>query len=292
MPWQLVGNIAGKDADASIVTALQAEVVTLKAQVERLSQYPDEATIKAWTAEMVASAMSAEREVIPQTIKRFVEEIPKPQDGRSLTAEDVAPLIAGEVRKAVEAIPPAKDGADGVSVVNAVITRENTLLLTLSDGSTKDCGVVVGRDGADADMDAIKRHVDAQLEKWPRPKDGKDGRDGLGIEHSELVLDEQRGWVLRWGNGDVVKEQALPFLHYKGVYKAGTTYVAGSSVTWGGSLWVASKDTSAKPGDVSPEARAWILAAKRGSDGKPGPKGDPGPRGPQGPEGPRGPQGY
>lgn len=35
-----------------------------------------------------------------------------------------------------------------------------------------------GRDGADADMDALKAHLEALVEALPLPADGKDGRDG------------------------------------------------------------------------------------------------------------------
>ena len=43
------------------------------------------------------------------------------------------------------------------------------------------------------------------------------------------------------------------------------TYVRGDAVTWGGSLWIAQKETSAKPD--SPES-GFRLAVKKGRDGK------------------------
>jgi collagen type III alpha len=51
----------------------------------------------------------------------------------------------------------------------------------------------------------------------------------------------------------------------RGVYKAGETYEPGDAVTWGGSLWIAQKQTDAKPD--TPES-GFRLAVKRGRDGK------------------------
>jgi hypothetical protein len=51
----------------------------------------------------------------------------------------------------------------------------------------------------------------------------------------------------------------------RGVFKEGEPYVRGDVVTWGGSLWIAQKATSAKPD--SPDS-GFRLAVKRGRDGK------------------------
>lgn len=51
---------------------------------------------------------------------------------------------------------------------------------------------------------------------------------------------------------------------YKGVWRAGKTYSAGSFVTHAGSMWHADKDTCFKPG----EGGGWTLAVKAGRDAK------------------------
>lgn len=56
-----------------------------------------------------------------------------------------------------------------------------------------------------------------------------------------------------------------PILQYRGVWTSGTSYPAGSCVTWAGSSWIAKEPTSAKPGDG---ATSWQLAIKAGRDGK------------------------
>jgi len=67
----------------------------------------------------------------------------------------------------------------------------------------------------------------------------------------------------------------------RGVYVQGKTYEKGDSVSFGGSLWIAQRDTEAieKPGDGSP---AWRLAVKHGRDGREGKVGPEGPKGSKG----------
>lgn len=61
-------------------------------------------------------------------------------------------------------------GETGVGVAGALIDRSGVLVLTLSDGTTRDLGSVVGKDGLD----------------------GKDGRDAVPVEPEEgLSEDEQ-----------------------------------------------------------------------------------------------------
>lgn len=56
---------------------------------------------------------------------------------------------------------------------------------------------------------------------------------------------------------------------YMGVYQRAQAYPRGAGVTFGGSVWIAAKDTVLPPG--TPEGRNdWTLAIKRGRDGKDG----------------------
>lgn len=140
------------------------------------------------------------------------------------------------------------------------------MILTLSDGTVKDLGLIVGRDGHDVDMGQVTKFIGDELERWPKPQNGKDGKDGFGFEHLDLVTDE-RGVFLRFTRGDVVKEFRLPLVTDQGVFLDGRTYAKGDGVTWAGSFWIAQGETTAKPGTG---ATAWRLAVKRGGDGKPG----------------------
>jgi hypothetical protein len=78
-------------------------------------------------------------------------------------------------------------------------------------------------------------------------------------------MDEEKGAIVRFTQGDRVKDFPMPWLVDRGVYVAGKRYHKGASVTAQGSIWTAQADTRARPGDGSKD---WRLAVKRGRDGK------------------------
>jgi hypothetical protein len=173
---------------------------------------------------------------IPAMVKEAVEALPKPKDGKDGAKGD--PGEPGE---------PGPAGKDGVGLAGALIDRDGGLVVTLTDGSTRELGPVVGKDGAP----------------------GADGRDGLGFEEmSEELADDGRTIIRRYVRGDVVKEFRHTFsvVLDRGVFKTGETYRAGDGVTWAGSYWIAQEDTSEKPDG----GKGWRLAVKRGRDGKDG----------------------
>jgi integrin beta 3 len=165
---------------------------------------------------------------------------------------------------------PGKDGLDGaagrdgVGMAGAFINRSGELILTLTDGTTRDLGMIVGKDGAPgADGPA-----------------GRDGLDGVGFDDLEMVDVSERVFVIRAARGANVKEWKFckPGFVDRGVYKAGQSYEAGDAVTFGGSLWIAQREAKEKPGTGD----AWRLAVKHGRDGRDGEKGDKGDPGLQG----------
>jgi hypothetical protein len=127
------------------------------------------------------------------------------QDGKSVTVEDVAPMIERAVLKAVEALPKAKDGEPGrdgkdaepvnvEALEDAVVKRllAADRLDTLADLKAAEAverhfeehPVRDGRDGEDASPEQIASAVKAYLTENPPPKGepGKDGRDGLDVK--------------------------------------------------------------------------------------------------------------
>lgn len=146
------------------------------------------------------------------------------------------------------------DGRDGVGLAGAVIDRSGDLVVTMTNGEHKNLGPVLGRDGADG-----RDGVDG-LAGVP----GQAGVDGLGFDDFDLVEGE-RGLVLRFSRGTIVKEFSLPVVVDRGVWRE-QAYVKGNGVTWAGSFWIAQRDTSDKP----ETSDAWRLAVKRGRDGKDG----------------------
>lgn len=174
-----------------------------------------------------------------------------------VTADDIRPIVADEVKAAVSAIPPA---ADGVGVAGAIIDRSGSLILTLTDGSTKDLGAVVGKDAeAGPIIDKVMLEIDRKFASIEPPK------DGLGFEHMDEYLDEDgRTIVRRYQRGDEVKEfrHTFPVVVDRGTWKKGE-FERGDGVTWGGSYWIAQRKTSQKPDTPN---SGWRMAVKRGSD--------------------------
>ncbi len=152
----------------------------------------------------------------------------------------------GDVTKRLAAL---EQKAQPVSVSGAVIDRSGHLVLTHSDGSTKDLGMVVGRDGVDAK--------------------GQDGADGLGFDDLDVIHDGERGITLRFARGEQVKEFAftLPIVIDRGVWADGREggYAKGDGVTWAGSFWISQKDGNT---DKPDGGDGWRLSVKRGRDGK------------------------
>lgn len=187
----------------------------------------------------------------------------------------VAPLL--KRIEALESIQPLKGdpgesikgepGKDGVGLAGALIDRSGVLVLTLTDGTTRELGEVVGKHGLDADMAALEKHIDQRIAEIPKPKDGEDGRDGFDLEAFDCEALDERTIELRFtGAGQVHRyELEFPVIIDRGVFKAGEAYKRGDAVTWGGSLWIAQKETGEKPD--SPES-GWRLAVKKGRDGK------------------------
>lgn len=195
---------------------------------------------------------------IAALVDAAVKALPAPQDGVSVTLGDMAPVIEQAVQKAVSALPVAKDGKDGrdgadgkdgVGLAGVLIDRDEALVVTLTDGATKALGRIVGKDGADG-------------------LPGKDGRDGINLKGFSTEFDGERTVTFKLTDGETVISEAieLPLPNWRGVFKDSETYKAGQTATFGGSLFIAKRDTNDKP----ETSDAWGLAVKRGRDGKDG----------------------
>jgi hypothetical protein len=138
------------------------------------------------------------------------------------------------------------DGKDGIGLSDALIDRDGALVLTMTDGRAKKLGVVVGRDGAD----------------------GKNGRDGIDFDKCVGHFDAERGYVLTFSAGDTSAEHVLPYMRHGGFWSDGKGAKAGESWTHDGALWIAKRETGAKP--CLENRDDWILAARKGRDGKDG----------------------
>ena len=220
------------------------------------------------TAPLLARIADLEARKIPEAVNG--KDGRDGEDGKSITPEDVAPMIAAEVANAFAAIPAPANGVDGKDGTNG------------RDG--KD-----GADGRNVSVEDVERMVEGKVAGWaldferraqgvleravdriPKPADGKDGRDGvdgLGFDDLSVEHDGERRIALKFSRGEFCKEFAvdLPVVLDRGVYKPDGEYQKGDAVTWAGSLWIAQKDApETKPGDGD----GWRLSVKKGRDGK------------------------
>lgn len=213
------------------------------------------------------ATVEAAKSLITDAVSAAIAEIPPPQDGKSVDPEEVqamvdkavsalpAPeaspdmdaiskMIEEGIAEAVKALPPAEKGDPGVGLAGAMIDRDGNLVVTTSDGRTHNLGLVVGKDG----------------------ERGKDG-DTFTLDDFDIDQTDERTLEFKFLRGDTMHtfELEFPVPIFREAYKEGREYRKGDMVVWGGSLWAATKDTSAKPD--SPDG-GWMIAARKGRDGK------------------------
>ena len=201
------------------------------------------------------------------------------RDADPVDYESVQKFIADRVAE----IPVPKNGVDGINgkdgvgLTGGLIDRSGSLVLTLSDGTVRDLGCVVGKD---ADQTLIAGLIRDEAAKIPPPRDGRDGIDGLGFD--DMLAPEYDGKqtiTFRFARGEHTKEYQLKLdIPYDaGMYREGETYPKSALTTFGGRSWIAQCDTSDKPDMANKDWRLW---ANKGRDGKDGVMRQIGPPGP------------
>lgn len=270
-----------------------------------LDERPDLGAIAKQAAALVPApenGKDADPEVIKQMVADAVAELPTPEpgkDGKSVTLEDVAPMIREEAAKAAADLPAPKDGES--------VTTEDVrpMLNELVAEAVKD--LPAAEPGKDADMDAIKQHVeqmvkgmepapaptidevaatferrfsdlalswerqardtfDKAADRMPTPKNG---RDALPLDSFDLTMGEDgRTITVKMQAGDTVIEKSVKIAAVmdQGVFsKEHDNYEKGDGTTYGGCYWIAQKDA---PEGVPGGSADWRLAVKKGRDGK------------------------
>lgn len=217
----------GKDAEPILLQDVIAELA-------------DASEIKTLLSLLVAEAIhEGVTTALPDAVAAYLKANP-PKDGRD-----------GADGKDGRDAEPGEDGAkgdpgrDGIGVAGTLIDRDGALVLTLSDGTTKSLGVVVGRNGTD-------------------------GRDGLSMTDVSRQYDaESREIVERWTAAGVTKELRYPAggIHHGGYWREGVRAKAAETWTRGGTTFIAKCDTDATP---SRESEHWLIFASKGRDGQDG----------------------
>lgn len=250
----------GKDADLQVIETLKSGLEDLSTRLAgairlmaedqtRITVINDE--VKSVAGKATAAAVAKVEEVL-RSHKFKVPSFVIDEKGDLLVAADDELVVIGRVRG-----KDGKDGSDGISVVSLKVDESGDLIVRTSDGKEEKAGHVVGQKG-------------------------EPGADGFGFDDLSVVFDGERSFSFAFVKGDRKKEFGpfpVPHMIHRGVYAEGRQYLRGDAVTWGGSCWVAIKDTRSKPGERGNGDTGWLLAVKAGQPGKDGEKGDPGPPG-------------
>lgn len=232
----------GEDAEPVDVDALADLVVAKLLESPRLLTLVDVATADAvskhFQANPVQHGRDADPAVIEATVKAAVDALPAPKDGKDADPVTEQQLAAAVAKHLTENPPQA--GADGVGLAGAMIDRAGELVITTTKGAAIRLGKVVG----------------------------EDGRDGISFDTASGDYDAERGFVISLGAGDRRKEFVLPYMVHRGFWREGLGLKAGESATHDGALWIAKRANASRP--CLENTDDWILAARKGRDGKDG----------------------
>lgn len=228
--------------------------------------------------QFVENSLSLQAKEYELIIKTLRKELDQKINGIELTK--------GEKGEAGEAGKDGVDGKDGERGVNGVDGKDGQAGKDGIDGKDGKDGES-GKDGISPTPEQVALAMEGHFAKWALeferkadrvlekaidriaiPKDGKDGRDALEIKDFDISLDDDMRTItlsLKRDEEIVQKAIKIPAIIDKGVFKDGSVYEKGDAVTYGGSLWISTKDQpEGKPG-TSEDFR---LAVKRGRDGR------------------------
>ena len=250
------------------LTLLSQEVMSLKDTTAL--------NITAQLADAVASIPAPKIPELPDIgamVSEAVAALPLPQDGKSVTPEDVRPLLQELVTAAVGEIPVPRDGKD----------YDPAVLKQAVDDAV--AALPPAQDGRDALQLEIQPFID-EGKSYPRGSyathngglwrayektHGMRGWECIvdGVSDVDISMNGQRNFIVTVNRASGASEKKsfdIPTMVYRGVFKSGDEYLPGDTVTWGGSLWHCDEQTQDKPGETG--SKGWTLAAKRGRDGK------------------------
>jgi hypothetical protein len=242
-----------KEASEPDVSALAREAAAL-VQVPELPAMPD----------------------IPLMVSDAVAALPAPEPAKSITPEDVRPMLEKLVKEAVADIPApsAPELPNIASMVSDAIAA-----LPVPEPA------IDGEHGRDALQLEVSPFIDEE-KSYPRGSyathsgglwrayektHGMRGWECLvdGVAGIDIVNTDERNFTVTVTRASGVIESksfSMPTLIYRGVFKSGDVYKPGDTVTWGGSMWHCDEESADKPGENG--SKGWTLATKRGRDGR------------------------
>lgn len=226
------------DANA-IAAAVVEQVVSLldkrfEPVLERLKALESIEQVKAQdvSAEVVRSILDGDNleHIVSLKVAEYIAENPPPHGEKGADGKD------------------GENGKDGVGLAGALIDRDGSLVVTLTNGEVKSLGSVVGKDGAN----------------------GSDGRDGFSLEQFSAERSDDGTITLKFADEHVSKTYQfnIPVVQYRGYWREGRKCAEGHAITHNGSLWIARRDTCAEPSAKASDD--WYLAVLKGRDGRDG----------------------
>lgn len=170
-----------------------------------------------------------------------------------------------EARKVPDAIKgdPGKDGSDGRDGESVTVADVADAVAANFERRFADLYISWERQARDLAEKAINR-----MPVVKDGKDGADGKDGLDLSHFSAVQEKGgRVVMLTLSDGERTEHVHLhfPVVLDKGFWGDGDFAEPGDGFTFGGSYWIAQKDTDTKPEIGNPD---WRLAVKKGRDAK------------------------
>lgn len=195
------------------------------------------------------------RPLIAEEVAKAAALIPKPKDGESVPIEDVVRMVDDAVREAVAAIPVAKDGEPGRDAAHLEILSAIDAAKSYPRGT-------------------YAKHANGFWRAFERT-DGMRGWECLvaGLAAVSVARAHEREYTHTFTLSDgtvVVHKESIPVAIYRGVFVEGRTYEPGDQVSWGAHQWHCNEATTEKPIEGG---KSWTLSVKRGRDGKEGPPG-------------------
>ncbi|TKV15609.1 phage gp6-like head-tail connector protein [Citrobacter sp. wls615] len=196
-------------------------------------------------------------------VKQALESLPKPKDGKSVSVEDLRSLVEEVVSASLPEPVDVEKLAEDVAA-NIPVPKP-------------------GSDGRDALAIELEPFID-EKKSYPRgtyathkgglwraheKTHGMRGWECIvdGVSGIDIKQDNQRTFSisLERASGTVeVKSFDIPVTIYRDVFKSGTEYQPGDTVTWGGCMWHCNEKTCDKPGETG--SKGWTLAVKKGRD--------------------------
>jgi hypothetical protein len=189
--------------------------------------------------------------------------------------ENGAPGARGEPGEPGTAGPPGERGQAGEKGISGDSVHPDTVRVMVVDAAREELAkqlALIPRpvDGKDADpahtAELVEAAVVRQFELLRPHIKGEAGARGVGIDDVVVNYDEQAG-VATFLVGERVLGEIRGIPHDGGLFKRGSAYRKAALVTYGGSTFIAQRDTT-EPIGGDPPSKDWRLTVQRGRDAR------------------------